>query len=196
MTFDFGANNKRLILASASPRRLDLLRTAGIEPFVCPTECEEITGGMPPRDLVMANARLKAEACAKQHPDGVIVAADTVVALGDEIFGKPVDAADARRMLAALSGRTHSVFTGVAVVKNGTVQVDAAETRVTFRDLTDAEIAAYVASGEPLDKAGAYAIQGGAGAFVADIDGDFDNIVGLPLYLLNEMVDLFDYVEF
>lgn len=194
MTFDFGTNN-RLILASASPRRLDLLRTAGIEPCVCPTECDEIAGGMPPRDLVMANARLKAEACAKEH-SGVIVAADTVVALGDEIFGKPQDAADARRMLAALSGQTHSVFTGVAVCKNGAVQVDAAETRVTFRELTDAEIAAYVATGEPLDKAGAYAIQGGAGAFVADIDGDFDNIVGLPLYLLNEMVDLFDFVEF
>lgn len=193
MTFDF-ENNNRLILASASPRRLDLLRTAGIEPCVCPAECAEITGGLPPRDLVMANARLKAEACARAH-SGVIVAADTVVALGDEIFGKPHNAADAGRMLAALSGQTHSVFTGVAVHKNGAVQVDAAETKVTFRDLSEQEIADYVATGEPLDKAGAYAIQGGAGAFVANIDGDFDNIVGLPLYLLNEMVDLFDYVE-
>lgn len=192
--FDMG-NNNRLILASASPRRLDLLRTAGIEPLVCPTECEEICDGMAPRDLVVANARLKAEACAKEH-SGVIVAADTVVALDDKIFGKPQDAADAERMLAALSGRTHSVFTGVAVVKNGEVQVDAAETKVTFRELTHDEIAAYVASGEPLDKAGAYAIQGGAGAFVAEVDGDFDNIVGLPLYLLNQMVDLFDFIEF
>lgn len=185
----------RLILASASPRRLDLLRTAGIEPLVCPVECEEIAGGMAPRELVMANAKLKAEACAKAH-SGVIVAADTVVALGDEIFGKPENAEDACRMLAALSGRAHSVFTGVAVSQNGAVQVGAAETKVTFRELTEQEIADYVATGEPLDKAGAYAIQGGAGAFVAAVEGDFDNIVGLPLYLLNEMVDLFDYVEF
>lgn len=188
--------NRRLVLASASPRRLDLLRTAGIEPLVCPTDCEEISGGMSPRDLVMANARLKAEACAKAQPGDVIVAADTVVALGDKIFGKPVDADDAKKMLAELSGRTHSVFTGVAVWKNGELTADAAETKVTFRELTPEEIDAYVATGEPLDKAGAYAIQGGAGAFVAEIDGDFDNIVGLPLYLLNEMVDLFDFVEF
>ncbi len=187
--------NNRLILASASPRRLDLLRTAGIEPMVCPTDCDEITGGMPPRDLVIANAVAKAQACAQKYPNGSIVAADTVVALGDEIFGKPDNADDAKSMLAKLSGQTHSVFTGVAVFKNGELLSDAAETRVTFAELTAEQIADYVAGGEPLDKAGAYAIQGGAGAFVTAIDGDFDNIVGLPLFVLNNMVDLFDYIE-
>lgn len=194
MNFDF--EPKRLILASASPRRLDLLRTAGIEPLVIPTDSEEIEGGMPPRELVIANAKLKAEACAEQHPDGVIVAADTVVALGDKIFGKPSSSEEAAAMLNDLSGKVHSVFTGVAVYQGGEIQADAAETKVTFRDLTAEEIAEYVASGEPLDKAGAYAIQGGAGVFVADIDGDFDNIVGLPLFVLNTMIDLMDYIEF
>lgn len=193
MKFDF--EPKRLILASASPRRLDLLRTAGIEPLVIPTDSDEIEGGMPPRDLVIANAKLKAAACAKQHSDGVIVAADTVVALADKIFGKPSNAEQAADMLHELSGKVHSVFTGVAVYQNGEIKSDAAETKVTFRELTDDEIAAYVATGEPLDKAGAYAIQGGAGAFVADIDGDFDNIVGLPLFVLNSMIDLMDYIE-
>lgn len=193
MSFEF--TNRQLILASASPRRLDLLRTAGIEPLVIPTDSEEIEDGMPPRDLVMANAKLKAEACAKAHADGVIVAADTVVALGDKIFGKPEGAEQAKLMLSELSGKTHSVFTGVAVYENGEIRVDSAETKVTFRELSAEEIAAYVATGEPLDKAGAYAIQGGAGAFVSDIDGDFDNIVGLPLFVLDRLIDLMDFVE-
>lgn len=187
---------EKLYLASASPRRLDLLRTAGIEPIVCPTDCEEITEGLPPRDMVIANARLKAEASAKQYPDKTVVAADTVVALGDKIFGKPIDVEDAKAMLGELSGQTHSVFTGVAVAKDGIIQTDAAETKVTFRELSAEEIAAYVASGEPMDKAGAYAVQGGAGVFVTAIDGDFDNIVGLPLFLLDQMIGLMDFVDF
>lgn len=186
----------RLILASASPRRLDLLRTAGIEPIVAPTEVEEIAEGLAPRDMVLANAKLKAKACAGDFIGGVIVAADTVVALGEEVFGKPANAEEAEAMLLALSGREHSVFTGVAVVKDGDMQADVAETKVKFRELSQEEIAVYVATGEPLDKAGAYAIQGGAGAFVSEIQGDVDNIIGLPLFLLNEMVDLLDYVEF
>lgn len=185
--------SEKLILASASPRRLDLLRAAGIEPIVCPAEADELTGGLPPRELVIANARLKAAAAAKVYPQGVIVAADTVVALGDKIFGKPQDAADAESMLRSLSGRTHSVFTGVAVYRAGKICAEAAETKVTFRELSAAEIAAYVATGEPLDKAGAYAIQGGAAAFVRETAGDHDNIVGLPLGLLGRLLPLAEF---
>ncbi len=179
----------KLILASASPRRLDLLRQAGVEPEIQVAEVAELTNELPPAELVQANARLKAEAVAALQPQNgaeatgaevYIVAADTVVALQQAgawcIFGKPADAAEAGRMLQALSGRAHSVFTGVA------------ESRVHFRELGAAEIAAYVSSGEPLDKAGAYAIQGGAGKFVQKLVGDVDNIVGLPLRLLSEML--------
>ena len=196
----------KLILASASPRRLDLLRQAGVEPEIKVAEVAELTNELPPADLVQANARLKAETVAALQPqsaaeagavadDGAdicIVAADTVVALqqGDcwRIFGKPADAAEACRMLQALSGREHSVFTGVAVWRQGRLQSGVAESRVRFCKLEAAEIAAYVAGGEPLDKAGAYAIQGGARRFVQELVGDEDNIIGLPLRLLAEML--------
>ncbi len=196
----------KLILASASPRRLDLLRQAGVEPEIKVAEVAELTNELPPAELVQANARRKAEAVAALQPqstsaagaaaaDGAevcIVAADTVVALqqGDcwQIFGKPADAAEACRMLQALSGRAHSVFTGVAVWRRGRLQSGVAESRVRFRKLESAEIIAYVAGGEPLDKAGAYAIQGGARCFVQELVGDEDNIIGLPLRLLAEML--------
>lgn len=184
---------KRLILASASPRRLELLRAAGIEPVICPADAEELSGGLPPKELVIANACLKAEAAAVKFPQSVIVAADTVVALDGEIFGKPKDEAAAILMLQRLSGRTHSVFTGVAVYQNGELFADAAESKVSFRELTAEEIAAYAASGEPLDKAGAYAIQGGAASFVRNIEGDRDNIVGLPLRLLASLLPLAEF---
>ena len=180
----------RLVLASASPRRLDILRSAGIEPLVCPVDAEELTGGLSPADLVLANARLKAAAAAEKLPDDVVVAADTVVALGDKIFGKPRDAEDAEAMLHMLAGREHSVFTGVAVYSAGEISAEVAESKVRFRQLTDEEIADYVAGGEPLDKAGAYAIQGGAAKFATEILGDYDNIVGLPMRLLGQMLTL------
>ncbi len=180
----------KLILASASPRRLDLLRQVGVEPEIQVAEVAELTNELPPAELVQANARLKAEAVAALQPQ--IVAADTVVALQQagawRIFGKPADAAEAGRMLQALSGRAHSVFTGVAVWHAGLLQSGVAESRVHFRELGAAEIAAYVSGGEPLDKAGAYAIQGEAGKFVQKLVGDVDNIVGLPLRLLSEML--------
>lgn len=189
----------KLILASASPRRLDLLRQAGVEPEIQVAEVAELTNELPPAELVQANARLKAEAVAALQPQNgaeaaevYIVAADTVVALQQAgawcIFGKPADAAEAGRMLQALSGRAHSVFTGVAVWHAGLLQSGVAESRVHFRELGAAEIAAYVSGGEPLDKAGAYAIQGEAGKFVQELVGDVDNIVGLPLRLLSEML--------
>ncbi len=179
----------KLILASASPRRLDLLRQVGVEPEIQVAEVAELTNELPPAELVQANARLKAEAVAALQPQNgaeaaevYIVAADTVVAL------QQADAAEAGRMLQALSGRAHSVFTGVAVWRAGLLQSGVAESRVHFRELGAAEIAAYVSGGEPLDKAGAYAIQGEAGKFVQKLVGDVDNIVGLPLRLLSEML--------
>lgn len=178
----------KLLLASGSPRRLDILRAAGIEPEVCPVEAEELKGGLPPRELVLKNAELKARAAAALHPGRVILAADTLVALGDVPLGKPQDAADARRMLRMLSGRTHSVFTGVAVWADGVLASDVDESRVTFRQLSDEEIAEYVACGEPLDKAGAYAVQGVGAALVSGIEGAFDNIVGLPMELVNRLL--------
>ncbi len=185
------SNKIKLILASASPRRLALLRAAGVEPEVRAADVQEITGGLPPAELARRNAELKARAAAVQRPlaeDECVLAADTVVALADKIFGKPADAAEARRMLAALSGREHSVFSGVAVWYQGRLQSGAAESRVAFRAILPEEIAEYVAGGEPLDKAGAYAVQGGAAKFVANIVGDFDNIVGLPLSLAAELL--------
>ena len=185
----------KLILASASPRRLDLLRQADVEPEIQVAEVAELTNELPPAELVQANARLKAEAVAALQPQNgaeaaevYIVAADTVVALGDEIFGKPLDKADAVDMLRRLSGREHSVFSGVAVWYQGRLQSGMAESRVRFRELTAAEIADYVSGGEPLDKAGAYAVQGGARKFVLNIVGDFDNIVGLPLKLTAQLL--------
>lgn len=178
----------RLLLASGSPRRLDILQAAGIEPEVCPVDAEELQDGLPPCELVRQNALLKAQAAAELYPGRVILAADTLVALGDMPLGKPQDEADACRMLRLLSGRTHSVFTGVAVWADGELRADVAESRVTFRILTDGEIAEYVAGGEPMDKAGAYAVQGVGAALVSGIEGDFDNIVGLPMALVRELL--------
>ncbi len=186
---------KKLILASGSPRRLEILRAAGIEPEVLAVDVAELTEELPPKELVIANARLKAEAAAKLKPQSVILAADTVVALDGRIFGKPRDAADAARMLAELSGRTHSVFTGTAVYQNGSIVCGAAETKVTFRELTAAEINAYVVTGEPMDKAGAYAVQGGAGRFVQQMAGDMDNVIGLPMRLVGGLLPLAEFVE-
>ncbi|MBQ3180088.1 MAG: septum formation protein Maf [Firmicutes bacterium] len=177
-----------MLLASGSPRRLDILQAAGIKPEVCPVDAEELQDGLPPCELVRQNALLKAQAAAELYPGRVILAADTLVALGDMPLGKPQDEADACRMLRLLSGRTHSVFTGVAVWADGELRADVAESRVTFRILTDGEIAEYVAGGEPMDKAGAYAVQGVGAALVSGIEGDFDNIVGLPMALVRELL--------
>ena len=178
----------RLLLASGSPRRLDILRAAGIEPEVCPVDAQELQDGLPPCELVRQNALLKALAAAGLYPGRVILAADTLVALGDMPLGKPQDEADACRMLRMLSGRTHSVFTGVAVWADGVMRDGVDESRVSFRQLSDEEIAEYVACGEPMDKAGAYAVQGIGAALVSGIEGAFDNIVGLPMALVRELL--------
>jgi septum formation protein len=172
----------RLVLASQSPRRRELLAQLGIPLEVRPAHADEsVRPGEPPRDYVLRLAREKARAVGGE----VVLAADTAVVLGDEVLGKPADAADARRMLEALSGTEHEVLTAVCVRRaggEGALELDAlAATAVRFARLSPAEIDWYVGTGEPLDKAGAYAIQGAGGAFVLSVAGSVSNVVGLPL---------------
>ena len=180
---------KRLILASGSPRRRELLSRMGYTFEICAPDVDEhVTGHA--SDIVFTLARRKACAAAERFDEGVIIASDTLVSLDGAPLGKPEDAADAHRMLAALSGREHEVFTGVCVIDaaTGKSETRSVRTGVTFRALTDEEIDAYIATGEPMDKAGAYAIQGGAGAFVSRLDGEFDNVVGFPTEEVGEML--------
>jgi septum formation protein len=173
-----------LVLASASPRRRALLEQAGLTFAVHPVEEAEgpCAEGADPRAHALASAEAKARAGSLARPDALVLGADTVVALDGRALGKPADRADARRMLLALSGRTHEVHTGVALAQGGEVLVtDAVTTRVTFRDLSTDEVEAYLATGEALDKAGAYGIQGRAALLVRAIDGCYFNVVGLPL---------------
>jgi septum formation protein len=173
-----------LILASASPRRRELLTQAGLTFRVLPADIDETPHpNEAPAAYVQRLAIEKAEAIAAQNPNDTILAADTSVVLDDQILGKPVDQQDAIRMLTLLSDRTHAVMTGVAVLAPGRPIVSAVEiTHVTFATIPLAEIATYVATGEPLDKAGAYAIQGAAARWIPRIEGDYSNVVGLPLY--------------
>jgi septum formation protein len=177
-----------LILASRSPRRTELLRSAGLEFTVRAMEVDEsIEGDESPHSYVQRLAEKKALAVAVQ-PGELILAADTTVALGDEILGKPLDDEDARRMLQKLSGRRHEVYTGVCLRSAGIVNTRVACTGVWFDTLSPSEIEAYVRSGEPLDKAGAYAIQGLASKFIPRIDGSYSNVVGLPVDLVYRML--------
>lgn len=179
----------RVILASSSPRRLQLLQQIGIEAEVRPAAFDELSTGKMADEVVLANAVGKCQAVCAAYGDKVpVIAADTVVVLDGKILGKPKDAADAVRMLTELSGRTHKVLTGVAVSFDGTQLAEVCETEVIFRTLTAAEIADYVAAGEPLDKAGAYGIQGRGAVFVEKINGCYNNVVGLPLTRLHLML--------
>jgi septum formation protein len=193
-----------LVLASASPRRRELLAQAGFTFTVHPAHIpEDPLEGEDPIAYVTRLAREKAQVVfrslstednAKQESDSepselVVLGADTTVKLDDEILGKPEDAADAARMLHRLSGRTHRVITGVAVVSAQGVEVAAEATAVRFLTLSDQEIDAYVATGEPMDKAGAYAIQGLAARWIPRIEGCYFNVVGLPLALVAAMLD-------
>jgi septum formation protein len=175
----------RLVLASSSPRRRELLARLGLEFEVRPSDADERPlPGEAPAELVRRLALAKARAAAR--PGEAALGADTVVALDDEILGKPIDDAEARRMLRRLAARRHEVWSGVAVVvpaDGGTAReaVEVVLSEVDFRPLSDAEIDAYVAGGEPRDKAGSYAVQGGASGFVAALVGERSNVVGLPL---------------
>ena len=171
------------ILASGSPRRKELLQQIDAQFSVLVSEAEEIAGSsVPPEELVVKNAAAKAQAVAQEHPEMAVLGADTVVSLAGHTYGKPDSEAGARAMLRELAGQAHKVSTGIAWVKDGKVYTDVVTTQVEFAELTDDEIQAYVATGEPLDKAGAYAIQGRAAAFIKGINGSFSNVVGLPLH--------------
>lgn len=188
-----------IILASGSPRRRDLLLQIGASFRVVVSDAAEESGdALPPEELTVRNASAKAMAVAAQWPDFPVLGADTVVSLDGHIYGKPGGREDAVRMLSELSGRTHQVTTGMALAVGGRVFTDAAVTEVRFAPLSEAEILAYVESGEPLDKAGAYAIQGKAAVFVESLHGSFSNVVGLPLHAAARLarkagVDLYDH---
>ncbi len=177
-------SKRKIVLASASPRRSELLESAGISFSVVPADIpEEPLPGEPPPDHVLRLATEKALVVARTVPGDIFIGADTVVVCEGEIMGKPVDAADARRMLSALSGRSHEVITGFAVHDRSAdvTHAEVVSTHVIFKPLTPAEIDAYIATGCPFDKAGAYAIQGGAAYMVRGIEGSYTNVVGLPL---------------
>jgi septum formation protein len=178
-----------LVLASASPRRQELLRNAGITFDVQPADIAEYPQpGESAKACAERLAREKALAVARQRPHDFVLGADTVVVVDGQILGKPSDANDAARMLRMLSGRRHQVITGVCLVVNGQPSVASETTVVTVTEITDKEIADYVANGEPMDKAGAYAIQGIASRWIPRIEGDYSNVVGLPVALVFGML--------
>lgn len=177
-----------MVLASGSPRRADLLQSAGFCFSVRPAEMEEWAfGGGSPASYAESLARAKAAAVGAEE-DEVVLAADTVVVLGGAVLGKPGSAEEAAGMLRTLSGRRHEVITGVAVRRGGVLRWGHDRTGVTFRRLEPGEIADYVTSGEPLDKAGAYAIQGGAAGFVERVEGCRDTVIGLPVKLARHLL--------
>lgn len=180
-----------IILASASPRRREILTTLGIPHRIVVSDADEaLPAGLTPAEAVEMLAARKAAAVAPLVPaDAVILAADTVVAVDGDILGKPRDAADAAAMLRQLSGRAHTVYTGVAVRRGAHALTAHEATEVRFAPLSEAEIAAYIATGEPADKAGAYAIQGRAARFIEGITGDYFNVVGLPAHRVCVMLE-------
>lgn len=180
-----------IILASGSPRRRELLEMLGVpELRIIPAAGEEIAPqGVGPGELVMALASAKGrEVGAQCAPEDVIIAADTVVWVNGGVFGKPHSRAQAFEMLSTLSGNTHEVYTGVSVIRDGHEELGYEVSRVTFRELSDDEIERYIATGEPMDKAGAYGAQGLGALLVERIDGDFFNVMGLPLCRLGQML--------
>lgn len=188
----------RVILASASPRRRDLLTMIGITHEVIPADVDETYGaGEVPRAHAERLAREKASVLAARAPDAVIIAADTIVVVDGDVLGKPRDAEEAARMLRRLAGRTHTVFTAVAVARGAQMLSGVEEVGVTFRPLDDATITSYVATREPMDKAGAYGIQGYGAAIVERIDGDYFAVMGLAigrmLALLRELGFRYDF---
>ncbi len=183
-------NNSTLILASSSPRRQELLREIGIPFQVHAAHInEDQIAGEDAREYALRLAREKAQTVAARYPQSYVLGADTIVVVDDEVLGKPKDHADAARMLRKLSGRGHEVTTAVSLVAPGArTETRACTTKVYFRKLTEDEIQQYVASGEPMDKAGAYAIQGGASRWADRIEGEWSNVVGLPLSLVTDLL--------
>jgi septum formation protein len=179
----------RIVLASASPRRQELLRNAGIDFVVQPANIEEVRlAAETATDFAERMAREKAQAVREFGPEGWILAADTVVVVADQVLGKPADENDASRMLRLLAGREHQVITGVCLLGADFEDVRFESTTVHFSPMTYADVRDYIATGEPMDKAGAYAIQGVASRWVSKIEGDYSNVVGLPVDLVWRML--------
>ena len=184
-----------LILASKSPRRRELLAQMGLTDFeIHPALGEELAQpDLPPPELVQALALYKAQEVAQAFAQSgdVVIGADTIVVLDGQVLGKPHDEAHALAMLTALSGREHHVYTGVAVLQDGRALVQVEDTAVWFRNASEGELRRYIATGEPMDKAGAYGIQGRGGLLVSRIQGDYTNVVGLPIVRLASMLAQF-----
>jgi septum formation protein len=188
---------QQLILASASPRRADILKQLGLQFIIRASDLDEEQFGqpMPPTDMVKSLALKKAQQVAESIHEGLVIGADTIVVIEGEILGKPASPAEARAMLSRLNGKEHSVYTGVALVEvpSDRSVVSFSETKVLFRSLTISEITTYVATGEPLDKAGAYGIQGKGATLVEKINGCYFNVVGLPVAKLVTMLKDFGF---
>ena len=183
-----------IVLASASPRRKELLSLISNDFEVKPSDADEtLPNGISPKDAVEKLSFIKADYI--NDGKSIIIGADTVVCIDNKILGKPKDENDALKMLKALSGKWHSVFTGVTIIQGDTVKTFSVESKVLFYDLTDNEIINYIAHGEPMDKAGAYGIQGKGSLFVKEINGDYFNIVGLPIGKLNRELMNFDLTK-
>ena len=185
---------KKIILASQSPRRKDLLQQVGLKFEIDPSNYEEdMSLKMEPLKLVEYLSLGKAKDVAERHKDAIIVSADTIVTLDGEVFGKPKTAERAKYVLCKFSGKAHTVLTGFTIIDTETNKqiTKSVETKVYFKSLSEKEIDAYIATGEPLDKAGGYAIQGLAALFIEKIEGDYFNIVGLPIFPLMEALKTF-----
>ena len=179
-----------IILASKSPRRKQLLSMMGLDFTVQTADIDEtMDPSQTPAHEVAAVSARKAAKIAAQHPDDVIVSADTIVVIVGKILGKPKDEADAARMLRLRSGRTHTVYTGLTVFSHGESKTQVVGTEVTFRDFTDAQITVYIQTGEPMDKAGSYGIQGYGSMFVSHLSGDYFCVMGLPVCTLSQMLE-------
>ena len=179
---------KKIILASGSPRRRELLTQMGLDFEVITSDCDENIAPCAPSEMVRELSKRKAKAVANLHPGAIVIGADTVDALGNTILGKPKDPEDAVNALLELSGRTHSVCTGMAVIDGENTISEVVETKITFTTLTRKDAENYVATGEPLDKAGSYGIQGRGGVFVERIEGDYYSTVGLPICALRKIL--------
>jgi len=178
-----------IILASSSPRRRELMSMIGLNYIIETSGEEEVQPhGLPPAEFVKTLALQKAQPVADKYPNDCVIGADTIVYLEGDILGKPHTPEVAKAYLNRMQGKTHVVFTGVAVVKGGRADVRHCETTVTFAPMTEREIEAYVATGEPLDKAGAYGVQGPGGIFVDRVEGNYFNVIGLPLPMLYKML--------
>ena len=179
--------NKNIILASRSPRRAFLLEQVGLQFEQIPSHIEENLNGMQPDDFVLYYSKKKAEEIQKSHTDSLIIGADTIVVLNNKIIGKPHNNEDAFQILKKLSGKCHEVLTGVSILFHDSQLSDIAKTKVYFKPISDKDIKEYISTGEPMDKAGAYGIQGYGSQFIYKIEGCYFNVMGFPIPLFYEM---------